>query len=230
MAIYSIADLHLSTFTDKPMDIFEGWVDYINKIKINWDKTISEEDTVVIPGDLSWAINLEEALSDFQFIHRLKGKKILLKGNHDYWYSTVSKVNSWLKENSLESISILNNNSFMVNDIAIAGTRGWILDRESNENMKIYSREQQRLERSLEDALSNNPRETIVFMHFPPIYANYIQEEFIQLLNKYSIKRCYYGHVHGNSINYAVNGIRYGINFKLISSDYLEFSPLFVEK
>jgi len=230
MAIYGVADLHLSTFTDKPMDIFEGWQDYTTRIKANWNRLVKEDDLVVIPGDLSWAKNLDEAMSDFLFLHELKGEKILLKGNHDFWYSTATKVRNWLNQNGFDTIEVLNNNSFLVGDVCIAGTRGWILDRSSSENMKIYTREIQRLQLSLEDAKKNEPREIIVFMHYPPIYSNYEQEEMLELLARYNIKRCYYGHVHGSSINYAFNGMKYDINFKLISADYLQFTPLLVEK
>ena len=229
MAIYGIGDLHLSTFNDKPMDIFGGWSDYISRIENNWEQRVNDEDLVVIPGDLSWANNIDEARDDFGFVHKLSGRKIILKGNHDYWFSTAAKVSRFISENGFNSISVLNNNSFRYNDIAIAGTRGWILDHASNENMKVYSREVQRLRLSLEDAKRGNPNEIIAFLHFPPIYANYEHPEIIELLTEYGVKRCFYGHVHGNSINYAVNDIKYGIMFKLISADYLQFAPYLIE-
>ena len=231
MALYTIADLHLSTFTDKPMDIFEGWHDYTARLIKNWEMLIKDDDVVVIPGDLSWAKNMEEALSDFTLLHELKGKKILLKGNHDYWYATATKTRNWLNQNGLNSISVLNNNSFMVGDIGIAGTRGWNLDRSSREDMKIYNREVQRLQLSLEDAKKNEPSEIIVFLHYPPVYPTYDHEEIIELLVSYNVRRCYYGHVHGkNSIKSAMIGEKHNIYFKLISADYLRFLPLLVEK
>ena len=230
MALYAISDLHLSTFTDKPMDIFEGWQDYIPRILSNWDTAVKDDDIIVIPGDLSWAINFDEAESDFRFLDDLKGKKILLKGNHDLWYSTATKTANWLKEKGFSSISMLNNNSYSYGDYAIAGTRGWILDRDSEDDMKVYNREIHRLEASLDDAISRNPKEIIVFLHYPPVYSNYEHSKIVEILIEYGIKRCYYGHVHGSSIPYAINGVKYGIEFKLISADYLQFRPLLVVK
>ena len=229
MALYAISDLHLSTFTDKPMDIFKGWSDYIYKIQTNWEMTIEEDDLVVVPGDFSWARNMEDALLDFKFLDEMKGRKILLKGNHDYWFSTATKVNNWLKENNLTSIEMLNNNSFMYKDIAIAGTRGWIMDNDDPLKIKVYNREVQRLNLSLKDAKAKDPKEIIVFLHYPPINNFFTQAEIIELLKEFGVKRCYYGHLHGQGIFNAVNKVINGISFRLLSADYLKFKPFLIE-
>ena len=228
MSIYVIGDLHLSFETDKPMDIFgNNWFNHAEKIKENWIKKVSENDTVIIPGDFSWATYLEETYKDFEFLNSLPGKKILLKGNHDYWWTTVTNMNKFLKENNFENIYFLHNNSYLVEDIIITGTRGWINSYQSPDNYKILKRENDRLKLSLKDGINKygNDKEIIVFMHYPPFYKEEVNEEidFIKTMMEYNVSRCYYGHLHADSHKEAVEGKIDNIEFKLISSDYLDF-------
>ncbi len=228
MSLFTIADLHLSLGTDKPMDIFKGWDNYLSRLTDNWNKLISDNDTVIIAGDISWAMKLSDCEKDFRYIDELPGKKILLKGNHDYWWETVSKINRFLDENNLNSIKILFNNSYEVDDFVICGTRGWGLDCENQEDIKILSRECGRLRLSLESA-RNSDKEKVVFLHYPPVYGNNICSEIIDILKEYNIKRCYYGHIHGsNMIRGAFNSEYEGIKFKLVSCDAVNFTPVLV--
>lgn len=232
MSIFVIADLHLSFSNDKPMDIFgKNWENHANKIKENWINKVKEEDYVILPGDFSWAMYLEETRLDFGYLNSLPGRKILLKGNHDYWWSTVTKIDNFLKDNNIDNINILYNNSYLIEDKIIVGTRGWnILDRE--EDSKMIKRECGRLELSINDGIKKygNNKEIIAFLHYPPLTKEYKyhpeKSEFVQIFNKYGIKRCYYGHLHGKAHNDAVEGEVNGINYKLISADYLNFDLL----
>lgn len=231
MSIYVIADLHLSFAVDKPMDIFgNNWENHAEKIKKNWLEKVKTEDTVIIPGDFSWATYLEESKLDFEFLNTLPGKKILLKGNHDYWWTTVSKMKNFLKENNFENIDFLYNNSFLVENKIIVGTRGWVTNFKAKENAKILNRENLRLNLSIIDGIKRfgDDKEVIAFFHYPPFYKEQVSEEFdfIYTLHKYNIKRCYYGHLHGDSHKEAIEGVIDGIEYKLISSDFLEFDLL----
>ena len=228
MALFGISDIHLSLSSEKPMDIFEGWSDYVDRLRINWEKRVSENDIVVLPGDISWAMSLSDTKSDFSFIERLPGKKIISKGNHDYWWVTVRKIERWFEENNFLSISVMHNKSYMYNDIAISGTRGWVLEEDDSESMKIYMREVGRLRLSLEDAKKRNPREIIAFMHYPPVCRNYKQVEIIDVFKEFGINRCFYGHIHGKNAEYSINGNVDGIYYKLISADHIGFSPYFI--
>ncbi len=228
MSLYAIADLHLSLGTDKPMDIFSGWDNYIERLSENWKKLVNDNDTVVIAGDISWAMKLSECTEDFKFINSLPGKKIFLKGNHDYWWETVSKINAFLEENHFDTISILFNNSFEIEDYVICGTRGWGIECEKDEDIKILKRECGRLRLSLEDAKNSN-KEPIVFLHYPPVFGNNVCSEIIDILKEYNIKKCYYGHIHGsNMIKASLIGEYEGIYFKLISCDAVSFTPVLV--
>lgn len=229
MSIFTIADTHLSFSDDKPMDIFGGWQDYTQRLEANWRSLISDEDTVVIPGDISWAMSLEGAEEDFRFIHNLPGKKIILKGNHDYWWNTKKKMDSFLAEKGLDSISILHNNAFKVGDYVLCGTRGWFYDAEKSADMKVLLREASRLERSIEEGkkLGDN---LIVFLHYPPVMQSQRCNEIFDVLKKHDIKRCFYGHLHGESTRHSVNETVDGIKFSLISADFLSFCPQLVEK
>ena len=225
MALFVIADLHLSFGTNKPMDIFSGWNNYEKKLEEYWRYQIKEEDTVVIPGDISWAMNLDEALPDFEFIHNLPGKKLITKGNHDYWWTTISKMKNFLRDNHFDSIDFIFNNSFEVGEFCVCGTRGWFFEETEMADPKIMAREFGRLEASLN--YSKNPMlEQIVFLHFPPIFGDYICFEIIEILKRHKIKRCYYGHIHGNAAKNAFNGIYENIKFQLISSDFINFTPI----
>ncbi|MEG1448604.1 MAG: metallophosphoesterase [Oscillospiraceae bacterium] len=226
MALYAIGDTHLSLSCDKPMDIFGGWDGYVEKLKENWQNVVKQEDTVVIPGDISWGMSLNDSLKDFEFIHKLNGKKLILKGNHDYWWSTKNKMDKFLLENGLTSIKIIHNNSEFAEGVNICGTRGWIFEKGEAFDQKILAREAGRLEASIKDAQKSHPEAPIiVFLHYPPIYCNEISKEILDIIFKYNIKECYYGHIHSVGCKYAINGVANGINLKLVSADFLDFMP-----
>jgi len=228
--IYVIGDLHLAFSVNKPMDIFgNNWENHAEKIKQNWLKKVKENDTVVLPGDFSWAMYLEETYEDFLFLNELPGKKILSKGNHDYWWTTLTNMNKYLIDNNFHDIYFLHNNSYFVENKIIVGTRGWINTSPiTKENQKILKRECDRLELSIIDGIKKfgNDKEIIAFLHYPPFYKEEnIPEEidFIKRMSKYNIKKCFYGHLHGESHKDAIEGNVDGIEFKLVSSDYLGF-------
>ena len=229
MSIFVIADLHLSFKNQKQMDIFgDNWTKHEEKIKKDWNEKVKEEDLVVLPGDFSWATYIEDTIPDFEYLNSLPGKKIMLKGNHDYWWTTVTSMRKFLKENNFQNIDFLYNNSFEYENKILCGTRGWsLVDEEIDE--KLINRELGRLELSLQDGAkkAGENKEIIVFMHYPPITKNKILSEeemkFIELMKKYNVKRCYYGHLHGNSIYDAVEGKIQGIELKLVSADGLDF-------
>ena len=228
MSIYVIGDLHLSFLVDKPMDIFgNNWTNHADKIRENWIKKVTENDTVIIPGDFSWATYLEESYKDFEFLNDLPGKKILLKGNHDYWWTTITNMNKFLKENNFNNICFLHNNSYLVENIICAGTRGWVNSFQSQENYKILKRENDRLKISLNDSINKfgNDKEIVVFMHYPPFYKENVADEinFIKTMKDYNVSKCYYGHLHADSHKEAIEGYIDGIEFKLVSSDYINF-------
>ena len=229
MAIYVIGDLHLSFSTNKPMDIFgKNWQNYEEKIKQDWLSKVKKEDTVILPGDFSWAMYLDETEKDFEFINNLPGKKILLKGNHDYWWSTVTSMRKYIDSKEFKNIDFLYNNSYEFENKIIAGTKGWNIS-EDQEDIRLTKREVARLELSIKDGISKygEDKEIIVFMHYPPITKAKIELEqeakFVELMKKYNVKRCYYGHLHGESIKDAVQGEIEGIHFKLVSADGLDF-------
>ncbi len=229
MSIYAIGDLHLSFNDPKPMDIFgDNWENHAKKIKENWIEVVKQEDTVIILGDFSWAMYLKDAKKDFDFLNSLPGKKILLKGNHDYWWTTVTSMRNYLKENNFNNIDFLYNNSYKIEDKIIVGTRGWTIT-DVEEDKKMVKRECIRLELSIQDAIKKygEKNEIISCIHYPPITKQSLQNEeqlyFIKIMKKYNIKKCLYGHLHGKSHEDAIEGNFYGIDFKLISSDYLDF-------
>ena len=231
MSIFAIADLHLSFRVPKPMNIFgNNWNNHEEKIKLDWISKVKEEDTVVLPGDFSWAMNLKDTKKDFEYINNLPGRKIMSKGNHEYWWTTVTNIKKFLKENNFSNIDFLYNNSIEVEDKLICGTRGWNLNLESETSNKIITREEIRLENSIQDAINKNlDKEIIVFMHYPPIIKQNLNTGFFKILKKYNIKRCYYAHLHGNSIKEALNGVYDGIEFKLVSADGLDFKLLKID-
>ncbi len=224
MSIFIIGDTHLSGTADKPMDVFGGkWENYTEKLKTNWEASVGDEDTVVLAGDISWAMSLEDAKSDFEFLDSLPGRKVIVKGNHDYWWGTVGKMNAFLKENGIKSIEFIYNSSVTIGDMAICGTRGWG-ERQTEKDEKIIARESGRLERSLMSAPEN--AEKIAVMHYPPVFENGYIAEFVRIMQKYGVKRCYYGHLHANSIPKAVQGMYQGIEFFLVSADSIDFLPV----
>lgn len=228
MAIYVIADLHLSFSQDKPMSIFgENWEGHSEKIKNNWISKVKPEDTVVLPGDFSWAMYLQDTYKDFEYLNSLPGKKLLLKGNHDYWWTTVTNMRNFLEENKFKNIDFIYNNSYLVENKILTGTRGWNLLNTENSS-KMIKRESIRLQLAIEDGIKKygDDKEIIVFMHYPPISNTNKKSDFLKILKQYDIKRCYYGHLHGKSHQDAVEGIVDGIEFKLISADYLNFDVI----
>lgn len=227
MSIYAISDLHLSFNTDKPMNIFgDNWKNHEKKIQESWITTIKNEDTVLLPGDFSWGMTFEEAKLDFEYLNRLPGRKIMLKGNHDYWWGTLNKIKAFFKLNNFNDIDILYNNSYLVEDKIICGTRGWTISGNDQENEKIYKRELLRLEISLKDGINKygESKEIIVCMHYPPTNDTLMENsEFIQIMKKYNVKKCVYGHLHGEAHKEAIEGDIGGIEIKLISCDYTGF-------
>lgn len=227
MSLYAIGDLHLCLGAPKPMDVFGGaWEGYMQKLEKGM-QNISSEDTTVLLGDLSWALDLQQAKEDFAWIDAIPGKKIILKGNHDYWWSTSAKFKKFCQENSFSQMSLLNNNCFVYDGWAICGTRGWFFEenRGSPHDEKVFKRELIRLEASLK-AAGDLPK--MVFLHYPPLYKGYTCHEIIELLEKYQVRRCYYGHLHGASHGLAMEGLWNGIEYKLVSADYIGFTPMTV--
>jgi predicted phosphohydrolase len=241
MSVFVIADLHLSTDSEsKSMEVFGNrWKDYQNRIKNNWNKLIAPNDTVIVPGDISWALTLQDSLSDLLFLDSLAGKKIIMKGNHDFWWSSVTKMKAMFENNNITSIEILNNNAISVENYIVTGSRGWFIDpstQTKNVNAdfdKVINRETIRLKMCLDDARriqlqsENVGNEIIAFFHFPPKWGEFKNQKTFDLLKEYGIKRCYFGHIHGN---YNIPGTfeEDNIKMRLISADYLNFIPLCV--
>ena len=223
MALYAIGDTHLSFGTDKPMDVFGGgWTGYVERLRRGFE-TVSPEDTVVLCGDLSWGMSLEEAREDFAFLNALPGQKVILKGNHDYWWTTAAKMERFFRENGFDTLSLLHNNCRFYGDAALCGTRGWFYEEDRGEHStKIFNRELLRLEVSLK---AGGDREKLCFLHYPPVYQGYRCREIMDLLERYGVTRCCYGHLHGGSHRLAVCGPVGGVDYQLVSADYLGFCP-----
>lgn len=204
------------------MDIFRGWENHTHKLLANWNRLVKEDDTVVLAGDLSWGLKLNETAEDFEFLKKLNGKKILLKGNHDLWWSTQRKITEFFKENDIDDTQLLFNNTIVTDGYALAGTRGWFYDNSGSK--KVLMREAGRLETSIKAALETN-LPILVFLHYPPVYGDYICREILDILQKYNIKDVYHGHIHGSGFNNAVKHFE-GINFHLISCDCIDFTPI----
>ena len=224
MAIYAIADLHLSFNTDKPMNIF-GWSNYEEKIKEDWLSKVNNDDIVLLLGDFSWEIKLKDTFKDFEFINMLPGKKILLKGNHDLWWTTIKSMRNFLQQQNIKNIDFLYNNSYEFENKIICGTRGWNLTAENEQDEKIINREVLRLNNSIEDGTKKygDKKEIIVCMHYPPITKENQDNQFIRTLKKYNVKRCLYGHLHGKAHQNAVEGLKDGIEYTMVSCDYTNF-------
>ncbi|MBQ9858358.1 MAG: metallophosphoesterase [Oscillospiraceae bacterium] len=227
MALYAIGDLHLSHSANKPMDVFGGkWQNYMEKLKKGLS-VLTDDDTIVLCGDMSWAMGIDDALEDFRYIDSLPGTKIILKGNHDYWWNTASKITKFFAEHEIKSIKILHNNCFYYEDVAICGTRGWFFEENvhgGEHDKKIMNREIGRLAASLDAA--KDVKEKLVFLHYPPRFNNFICREIIALLEKHEVKHCYYGHLHGEGHKFAVTGEVEGINYHMVSADYIDFHPI----
>ena len=224
MSLFVIGDPHLSFSVDKPMDIFRGWTDYTDRLKKNWNNVVGENDSVVIPGDVSWAMNFDDAKKDFAFLDSLNGTKYILKGNHDYWWNTMSKMTKFLNDNGFNSIKIIHNNAYSVEGFALAGTRGWFYDDSAGDVHKVILREAGRLRASLK-AASELGGEIIAFLHYPPLNENQRCNEILDVLAEFPVKRCYFGHLHGFVAPGCAKIEDNGILFNLVSADYLGFTP-----
>ena len=225
LSLYAIGDLHLSLGSDKPMDVFGGgWENYIEKIK-NGFSLLGPDDVCVLCGDNSWAMSLDGSLEDFAFIGSLPGKKIILKGNHDYWWGTAAKMKSFFAQNGVENIDILHNNCFFYDGIAICGTRGWLAEGEADKehNQKIMARETARLRASLQAA--GNAGEKLCFFHYPPRYKDTVCQDIVDAMNEFGVKRCWYGHIHSYGHRFAVRGEAEGIVYEMVSADFVDFAP-----
>ena len=229
MRVFTIADLHLPLGVNKPMDIFGGWDDYVNRLHDNWQKIVSPQDIVVVPGDISWALKLEQTFKDFEFINALNGTKVFIKGNHDLWWSTRSKVEKFWSDNGFDTLHLVQNDCYRIGESAVCGTRGWINDDSEPADAKVIAREAIRLDMSIASAVSQGLR-PIVFLHYPPLYANNCNLDILEVLHKYNISHCFYGHLHGNTHAFAINGTRDGITYQLISADFLQFAPMDITK
>ena len=221
-----MADLHLCKGNpEKTMSIFNGWQNYQELIEKNWKELISDSDTIVLPGDISWGISLKEAAPDFKFIEQLPGQKIVIKGNHDYWWTTKKKMEDFFAAEGCTSIKILHNNHYRYGEYGICGTRGWVNMPGETQDEKVLRREVQRLETSIRSALDEGLK-PIVFLHYPPIFATNFNYDILDVLYRYKIEECYYGHIHGKSAHdLCVKNTYDGINFHLIAGDYLQFIP-----
>lgn len=233
MALYTIADLHLACSVEKPMDVFGGrWQGYMEKIKNRWNVLVRPDDTVVIGGDISWGIDFAEAKADFAYLNDLPGRKIILKGNHDLWWNTVTKMRAFLTENRFENIEFLFNNCFTYGDTGLCGTRGWFFEEDFKQahDEKIFKRELMRLEASLKAAQAQQVSEIYCFLHYPPLYTSFRCGEIIELMQRYGVTRCLYGHLHSDSLRWAIEGIHEGIDFTLVSGDHVDFTPVLLKK
>ncbi len=226
MSLYALSDLHLSFGADKSMEVFRGWEHYTERIEANWKRIVKENDTVVLAGDTSWGLDIKDSFKDFTFLQNLPGKKILLKGNHDYWWNTMSKMNAFLAENNFDSISFLHNNTVLVEKFAVCGTRGWLYDGTGQQDKKVILRECGRLKMSLE-AAEKTGLKPIVFLHYPPVYGEYTCDEILNVLEEHNIDMLYYGHIHGAGENNAPSGYK-NIKMRIISCDCVDFTPIFI--
>lgn len=225
MTIYAIGDLHLSGSVHKPMDIFgDNWEDHGAQITENWKRTVNPEDIVLIPGDISWAMTLQEVKIDLDFIHNLPGKKILIKGNHDYWWQSISQLNKLY-----DDMYFLQNTSYKIGDYAVCGSRGWACPGDAGmdeHNTKIYNREAKRLELSLDHGIKSGAKEIIVMLHYPPTNDKKESSLFTELFKKYPVSQVIYGHLHGKEFfDNSLRGIHEGIKYTLVSADAIGFNP-----
>jgi predicted phosphohydrolase len=225
VSLYAISDLHLDLNGDKPMDIFgDKWSKHDEKIKDNWLKKITNEDTVLISGDISWSMKIESGMKDLEWVHNLPGTKIMTKGNHDFWWSSITKLN-----NLYEDMKFIQNNFFTYKDYAICGTRGWTCPGGENftqQDEKIYTRELNRLRLSLESASKGGFQRFIVMLHYPPMNEKFLESGFVQIFKEYNVEKVIYGHLHGPSLPKALNGILDDIEYIITSADYLDFDPI----
>ncbi|MBR2085905.1 MAG: metallophosphoesterase [Oscillospiraceae bacterium] len=233
MSLFVLGDTHLSFgVPDKPMDIFGGWENYQTLIGENWRQRVAPEDTVVLAGDISWGMTLEQAKADFAFLHALPGTKIILKGNHDYWWNSMKKMTEFFDANGFDTLRILHNNCYPYGEYGICGTRGWVYvpgegssDGTPDGDAKVLAREEQRLRVSLQAAASQGLK-PIAFLHYPPLYWTNRNEPLLAAMRDFGVTDCYYGHLHGAQTHArAEKGMVDGIRYHLIAGDYLQFVP-----
>ncbi len=229
MSLFALGDPHLALGMDKPMDIFPGWENHKERMEANWKKLVKPEDTVMLPGDISWAMNLPEAKPDFAFLNSLPGTKLISKGNHDFWWTTVTKMNAFFAENGFSTLHIVHNNAYTVGDVAVCATRGWFFDDDTPHSDKVIAREVGRLKTGIAAAEATG-KEPLCFLHYPPLNGKEECKPIMDVLRESGIRRVYYGHLHGNAIPHAFQGQKDGIRFQLVSADALGFCPLLVEK
>lgn len=228
MSLFVIGDPHLSLGTDKPMDVFRGWADYTARLEKSWRAVVDADDTVVLPGDISWAMKLADTRADFRFLDALPGTKILLKGNHDYWWETMRKMNAFLETEGFTTLRLLFNNAYRWGDYALCGTRGWFYDAETTDVERVINREAGRLRMSIEAGLALGG-EPLVFLHYPPLYEDRVCTEIYDVLVAYKIKHCWFGHIHGEGAAKYAAFERDGIRFSLVSADFLSFCPKLIQ-
>ena len=226
MSLYTISDLHLSLAAEKSMEVFPGWENYVDLLEEKWKKKITDEDSIVICGDISWATKIEDARKDFEFLNSLPGEKILLKGNHDYWWSTSKKIFDFIERNNFKNFKILHNNCIESQNFYICGTRGWTSKEKDAHDAKMVNREIIRLSLSLKDR-KNSDLPTIVFLHYPPAYFGEVTK-IIDFLYENNVKYCYYGHIHSQNSSKVSTKFIKGIRCELVSCDYLNFEPKLV--
>ncbi len=238
MSIFVIADLHLSSDGSKSMEKFGSrWINYIQKLNERWRAVVRESDTVIIPGDISWSLKLEDSLEDLRFLNGLPGKKLIGKGNHDFWWSTATKMNAFFEENGLDTLQILYNNAYELEDCIVCGTRGWFVE-ESQQNTvgsvdyaRIVNREVIRLRLSLDEAKKlrdQTHKPLLLFFHFPPVWGDFVCREIVDVLHEYEIDTCYFGHIH-SAYHMPQKFTFEGIQFALIAADYLNFTPSLIK-
>ena len=245
MKIFAISDLHLAlSVPNKNMDVFgSGWDNYMESLRENWMRLCNEEDIIIVPGDISWAIGLSQARRDFEFINELPGSKILFKGNHDYWWNTTTKLERYKEENRFEKIFFIHNKSHLIQsetqNIGVCGTRGWMMPGDKNfgcDDERIYLREIERFKLSIEDAMRRDAKQIIAAFHYPPFDIKGENEAYINVLKEYNIDQCVFGHIHIGSKTFGTwkdtteaMTNRHSIDFKLVSADYMKFTPLELE-
>ena len=236
MSLFVIADLHLSSDGSKSMEVFgPRWTDYMNKLRKNWTAVVTPEDTVIVPGDISWGLKLEDAIDDLKFLDSLPGKKLIGKGNHDFWWSTAAKMKAMMEEQEIQTIQMLYNNAYKCEDCIVCGTRGWFVEENQQHTVgntdynRIVNREVIRLRLSLDEAVrlqaENQTNPIIVFLHFPPVWNGFVCREIVDALHEYGIKDCYFGHIHG-AYHMPRTTTFEGIDFVLTAADALQFSPM----
>lgn len=240
MALYALGDTHLSLSVNKPMDVFGGaWEGYVDKLRAGLS-ILTQDDTLVLCGDISWALNFEEAQKDFAFLDSFPGRKLIVKGNHDYWWSTATKMHRFFHESGFTSLDIIHNNAHLYGDHALCGTRGWFFEEDyhGTHDEKVFLRECMRLEASIraglkllgaeepyDNLMSDITDRLLVFLHYPPLYEGYRCDEIVAIFDRYGVKKCCYGHLHGAAHGRAIEGNYRGIEYFLVSADYIQFQP-----